>query len=106
MFAAVDSCSCLDFLVFPYGSWFGSKLFQLLRELWKDIIDNRADDRPVGVLIVVNQPMSQSGNFHPRDGIVFLFELSGQVGHMFPDVVQGSGKRPLNGLLVKDSFGG
>lgn len=50
--------------------------------------------------------MPQPGNFHPRNGVVFLFELGGQVGHMFPDVVQGSGNRPLNGLLVKDSFGG
>lgn len=85
----------------PYGSVLGSKLFQFLQKLGKNIIDDGADDRPVSILVVMDQPVSQTSNFYPWDGVVLIFKLRSQIGHMLSDVVQGSGDRPLNGLLSK-----
>lgn len=61
----------------PNPVWVGvwSKLFLLLQKLGKDIIDDGADDCPVSILVVMDQPVSQTGNFYPRDGAVLIFKL-------------------------------
>ena len=68
-------------------------------------MDDGADDRPVSILVVMDQSMPQTGNFYPRDGVVLISELRSQIGCMFLDVIQGSGNCPLNGLFVKNPFG-
>ena len=63
-----SSCvHCLRPLVSPCGSQCGSEVFDLLQELRQHIENNGADHDPVGVLVVVDQPVPQAGNFNPRD---------------------------------------
>ena len=49
------------------GSRCGSELFQLIKERRQNIKYDCTDDRPVRVLIMIHQPVSQSCDLHPRD---------------------------------------
>ena len=63
-------------LVSPRGSRCGSKVPDLLQELRQHIKDDGTDHDPVGILIVVHQPVSKSGNLYPRDLCVIFLNSS------------------------------
>ena len=97
--------SCVRYLrcfVSPCGSRCGSEAPDLLQKLRQHIKDDGTDHDPVGILIVMHQPMSQPGNFDPRNFRMGFLELVRQIVHMFPDVVQWRRDRPLDRLLIAD----
>ena len=71
------------------GSQFGSKLYQLIQELGKEIIDDGADDRPVSILIVMDQPVSQTGDFYPRNGAVLVLNSGDRLATCSPILYKG-----------------
>lgn len=52
---------------FRYGSKCGSKRFQRIKKRRQNIVDDRTDDSPVGILVMMHQPVPQARNFYPRN---------------------------------------
>ena len=97
--------SCVRYLrcfVSPCGSRCGSESPDLLQKLRQHIKDDGADHDPVGILIVVHQPVPKSGNLDLRDLCVIFLELIGQIVNVLPNVIQRCCDRPLNRFLIAD----
>ena len=71
---------------FRYGSKCGSKRFQRIKKRRQNIVDDRTDDGPVGILIVMHQPVPQARNFHPRNVGMLRPKILRQVGGVLADV--------------------
>lgn len=66
---------CFRPLVSPCGSRCGSKISDLLQELRQHVKNDGADHDPVGVLVVVDQPMPQAGDLGPGNIRVLPLEI-------------------------------
>ena len=66
---------CFHPLISPCGSRCGSNPLQLIKKRGQNIKYNRTDDRPIRVLIMMHQPVSQSCDLHPRDIRILLLEV-------------------------------
>ena len=87
---------------FWYGSKCGSKRFQRIKKRRQNIVDDRTYDGPVGILVMMHQPVPQARNFHPRNIGMLRLKVLRQVSGVFADVIKGRCDSPLNGFLCED----
>lgn len=88
---------------FRYGSKCGSKRFQRIEKRRQNIVDDRTYDGPVGILVMMHQPVPQARNFHPRNIGMLRLKVLRQVSGVLADVIKGRCDSPLNGFLREDS---
>ena len=88
---------------FRYGSKCGSKRFRRIKKRRQNIVDDRTYDGPVGILVMMHQPVPQARNFHPRNIGMLRLKVLRQVSGVLADVIKGRCDSPLNGFLREDS---
>ena len=79
-----------------------SQRLDLPVELREHIEEDRTDQAPIRVVIVMHQPVPQAGDLGPGDLAVTGLIRVGKMIHLLPDVIQGGCDRPSNGLLLQD----
>ena len=71
----------------------------ILQKIRKHIKNDRADQAPVRIVVIMDQTMTETGYFRPGDMIVSFLEGIGEIVGLLPDVVQRGCDCPPDRLL-------